>query len=419
MRTPDQLPPVPLRLKRVSERLHLGVRTLASAAGIGSTPMHRLLNNSKWPVRSKRKTIEDGIRAALIDAGARPSELSHVFESVVPACKPGQAKKGATAKGATDAAAYSPAPRQQDQENDDMVIPKQPLSHEARRAFELMTNPFDGEVSNFEEMFQNTEFRYCREACWQAALHGRFVAVMGESGAGKTTLLGDLRERIASERRQVVLAMPSVLGMEDNDKAGKTLKANGIMDAIIYTLDTLETPKRTMEAKTRQVQRMLEDSAKAGNVHLLLIEEAHALPINTLKHLKRLHELRMGRRPLLGILLLGQTKELRAKLNENRHDVREVVQRCEVVELMPLDGDLKSYLQTRLKRVGKTVADLMDEAAVDAVRARLTVSGTRPGNVPMLSMVYPLAVNNFMTAALNTAASLGAPRLTRDVVMGV
>lgn len=420
MRTPEQLPPVPLRLKLVSERLHLGVRTLASAAGIGSTPMHRLLNNSKWPVRSKRKTIEDGIRAALIDAGAKPSELSHVFESVVPACKPGQAKKGATAKEATDAAAYSPTPSNQDQENDDMLLAKQALSHEARRAFELLTNPFDGEVSSADEMFQNTEFRYCREACWQATLHGRFVAVVGESGAGKTTLLGDLRERIESERRQVVIVTPSVLGMADNDKAGKTLKSSGIMDAIIYTLDPLETPKRTMEAKTRQLQRMLEDSAKAGNVHLLVIEEAHAMPTVTLNHLKRLHELRMGRRPLMGILLLAHP-ELRAKLNPKRHDVREVSQRCEMVELMPLDSDLKGYLQTRLKRVGKTVSDLMDDAAVEAVRARLTVSDSRRAaeKGPSLSLVYPLAVNNFMTAALNEAASLGVPRLTRDVVMGV
>ena len=87
MRAPDQLAPVPLRLKAASERLHLGVRALAKAAGIGIAPMHQLLNNSKWPVRQGRKAIEDGIRAALIDAGAKPAQLKRVFESVVPAVK--------------------------------------------------------------------------------------------------------------------------------------------------------------------------------------------------------------------------------------------------------------------------------------------------------------------------------------------
>lgn len=301
-----------------------------------------------------------------------------------------------------------------------MLLPKQSLSQEARKAFGLFINPFDGEVENADQMFQNTEFRYCREACWQAAAHGRFIAVVGESGAGKTTLLGDLEDRIERERKQIVVIKPSVLGMEHSDKVGKTLKAVGIMDAIIFTLDPLARPRLTMEAKTRQLQQMLENSAKAGNQHLLMIEEAHCLPVATLKHLKRLHELRMGRRPLLGILLLGQP-EIRKLLNPNRQDLREVVQRCEVVELQPLDGDLKGYLKTRLARASKRVEEIMDDTAIDAVRHRLTVQAqARPGErMPVTSLVYPLAVNNFMTLALNAAADLGVPQVTRDVVMAV
>jgi len=301
-----------------------------------------------------------------------------------------------------------------------MLLPKQTLTQEARKVFGLFTNPFDGEVETADQMFHNSEFRYCREACWQAAAHGRFVAVVGESGAGKTTLLGDLEERIERERKQVIVVKPSVLGMEDSDTIGKTLKAGGIMDAIIFTLDPLARPVASMEGKTRQLQRMLEASAQAGNAHLLLIEEAHAMPAPTLKHLKRLHELRMGRRPLLGILLLGQP-EIRKKLNPNRSDLREVVQRCELVELLPLDSDLKGYLQVRLKRAEKGVHDIMEDDAIDAVRQRLTVqTKARPGlRAPVISMVYPLAVNNFMMAALNAAAELGASKLTRDVVMSV
>ncbi|MBX3589054.1 MAG: AAA family ATPase [Ramlibacter sp.] len=302
-----------------------------------------------------------------------------------------------------------------------MLLPKQSLSQDARKAFGLFINPFDGEVEAADQMFQNPDFRYCREACWQAAAHGRFVAIVGESGAGKTTLLGDLEDRIEQEHKQVVLIRPSVLGMEDNDKAGKTLKATGIMDAIIFTLDPTARPRLTMEAKTRQLQAMLEASAKAGNAHLLVIEEAHCLPVNTLKHLKRLHELRMGRRPLLGILLMGQP-EIRKKLNPNRQDLREVVQRCEVVELLPLDSDLKGYITTRLARANKRPEELMDDQAIDAVRHRLTVqTQSRPGDrqAPLVSQVYPLAVNNFMTRVLNSAAELGVPRVTRDVVLAV
>lgn len=409
MRAPDQLPPISLNLKAVATTLHLGVRALAKATGMGRTPIHQLLNTGAWPVRAKREPIEQALLQACREAGATPAQLDTLFMPSVVFTTP-------VSIDPVSAAPTTPTP----EENPDMLLPKQSLTRDAQRAFEMFMNPFDGEVSSAQEMFLNAEFRYCREACWQAANHGRFVAVIAQSGAGKTTLLGDLQERILAEHKQVVVVKPSVLGMEDNDRTGKTLKASGIMDAVIYTLDALETPRQTMEAKTRQLQRMLEDSTKAGNVHLLVIEEAHGLPINTLKHLKRLHEMRMGRKPLLGILLLGQ-QELRDKLSANRHDVREVAQRCEIVDLLPLDSDLKAYITLRLARANKLLADVMDDAAVDAIRTRLTVNPqTRQGERSQpISFVFPLAVNNFVTAALNTAAALGVPRVTRDVVMGV
>ena len=38
------------------------------------------------------------------------------------------------------------------------------------------------------------------------------------------------------------------------------------------------------------------------------------------------------------------------------------------------------------------------------------------GKSAPVSLLYPLNVNNWMVAALNTAAELGAPRIDRDVV---
>jgi type II secretory pathway predicted ATPase ExeA len=417
MRAPNQLPPFPIKLERVATDLGLGVRALAKVAGLSKSAMHRVLHHGAWPHKPARPALELVLRTACIEAGATPQQLKGLF---LPLVRAAPAKGKATAARAV-VASHSPANHHSSQENDAMLLPKQSLSQDARKAFGLFINPFDGEVESADQMFQNTEFRYCREACWQAAAHGRFIAVVGESGAGKTTLLGDLEDRIERERKQIVLVKPSVLGMEQSDKIGKTLKAAGIMDAIVFTLDPLARPRLTMEAKTRQLQQMLENSAKAGNQHLLVIEEAHSMPVATLKHLKRLHELRMGRRPLLGILLLGQP-EIRKLLNPNRQDLREVVQRCEVVELQPLDGDLKGYLNARLARASKRVEAIMDDTAIDAVRHRLTVQAqARPGEraAPVTSLVYPLAVNNFMTLALNAAADLGVPQVTRDVVMSV
>jgi type II secretory pathway predicted ATPase ExeA len=140
------------------------------------------------------------------------------------------------------------------------------------------------------------------------------------------------------------------------------------------------------------------------------------MPDATLKHLKRLHELRDGRRPLLGILLLAQPElKLRLAAGLRSGTLREVAQRCEVVELLPLDSDLKPYLERRAAAANLRLADLVDDDAIECVRSRLT----RKMGASAVSMCYPLAVNNLVTRALNHAAQLGEPRVTRDVVQVV
>ena len=300
-----------------------------------------------------------------------------------------------------------------------MLMPKQTLTPAARKAFNLFTNPFDGEVVDDSQMFCNGEIAYVREACMQAAVGGRFVAVVSESGGGKTTMLGDLESRLVRDHKPVIVIKPWVLGMEDNDTRGKTLKSADILAAVVTTLDPLATVPQTLQARSNKARDLLAKSAEAGYSHLLVIEEAHSLPEATLKHLKRLHEMRLGRKPLLGILLLGQT-ELALKLDPRRASLREVTQRCEVVQLLPLDGDLQAYLAHRAQAAGRRLDEFMDASGVDEIRARLTITRPMPGGkTSATSLLYPLAVNNLMTAALNVAADLGVPTVNRDVVRGV
>ncbi|XLM22759.1 AAA family ATPase, partial [Chromobacterium piscinae] len=97
------------------------------------------------------------------------------------------------------------------------------------------------------------------------------------------------------------------------------------------------------------------ESHAAGYRHCLVIDEAHSLPIPTLKHLKRFFELELGFKKLLSIILIGQP-ELKVKLSERDAAVREVVQRCEMVELAPLEGGrLEEYLKFKLERMNKPV----------------------------------------------------------------
>lgn len=418
-------PGVRINLGSVAAELGVSFSDLQRATGASRGALFNLAAAGHWPAGYDAKDLRQRIEQLLAERGGSADQIAtlwHAYDRtrVRAASTPTTDARGHPLDPNRPTTRPSVGPRAAPAPKDtDMLLAKQTLSAEARKHFALFTNPFDGEVTCSEEMFVNGEIRFVREACWQAATAGRFVALVGESGSGKTTLLADLKERITTDRKPTLVIEPSVLGMEESERTGKRLKAGDILTAIVLSLSPAAKVGQTSERRTRQAEALLAGSTTAGNSHLLLIEEAHALPVATLKHLKRLHErMRLhGRKPMLGILLLGQP-ELLDTLTERNHEVREVVQRVEVVQLHPLDHDLPSYLQFRARQAGRELGTLMDADAIDALRGRLTVlrQGVRNSAV---SLCYPLAVNNLVTAALNTAAQLGVPLVTADVVQAV
>lgn len=401
-----------LELGVVAARLGVSMAEMAYAAALGRTTMFMIATENRWPKRGDPEPIRAALRELLCERGADDDELACLFHAHV-------ARRANVSSRRTSGTTATPATQQPNPEETDMLLPKQTLSPAARKAFSLFTNPFDGEVMEDAQMFQNGEIAFVREACMQAAIGGRFVAVVSESGGGKTTILGDLESRIERDKRPVIVIKPWVLGMEDTDTKGKTLKSADILAAIVTTLDPLATMPQTLQARSNKARDLMSKSAEAGFSHLLVIEEAHSMPEATLKHLKRLHEMRLGRKPLLGILLLGQS-ELALKLDPRRANLREVTQRCELVHLLPLDGDLQAYLAHRAKVIDRSLPEFIDASGIDELRNRLTI--TRPGSggkQRTTSLLYPLAVNNLVTAALNQAAELGAPIVNRDVVRAV
>lgn len=296
-----------------------------------------------------------------------------------------------------------------------MLLKKQVLNPATKKAFGIFRDPFaDEAMQGSDDVFTTPDIRYVREALFQTARHGGFMAITGESGAGKSTLRRDLVERINRENAPVIVIEPYIIAMEDNDVKGKTLKAASIAEAIISTLAPLEGIKRSQDARFRQLHRLLKDSAAAGYSHVLVIEEAHSLPVPTLKHLKRFFELESGFKKLLSIVLIGQP-ELAEKLSERNMEVREVVQRCEVVNLPPLDNNLEAFVAFKFDRVGKNTAEIIDASGIDAIRARLSHQYRKS----TVSLLYPLAVSNLIIAAMNMAANIGVPVVNADVIRNI
>ena len=126
-----------------------------------------------------------------------------------------------------------------------------------------------------------------------------------------------------------------------------------------------------------------------------------------------------GFKKLLSIILIGQT-ELEKKLSEHNPEVREVVQRCELVKLPPLDNHVEGYLRHKLDRAGLQFDAIFAPDAVDAIRATLrqavseTVRGQRQAREQ--SLCYPLAINNLVTRAMNEAVKIGAPKVNAALI---
>ena len=384
-----------LRLKPMMAAGRIRQAELALAAGISRPALCSLLDAGTLPKRYDRTVVEQRITAFLSRRGLR--NAAAWTEKAEPPCW-------------STAAPDQPQSSQPTEEIADMLLRKSTLTPAARRHFQLPGDPFADPVTA-DDVFLSPDIRYVRESMYQVARHGGFLAVVGESGAGKSTLREELVDRIRREAQAVIVIEPYVLAMEGTDSIGQTLRSQHIAEAIMACVAPLARARRSPEARFRQLHDCLRESGRAGYGHVLVIEEAHNLPLPTLKHLKRFRELKDGLRPLLSVILIGQP-ELAMKLSEHNPEVREVVQRIEVVHLPTLGPSLGDYLTHRFKRLGVALDQVVERGALDALRSKLTPSRGDD------SLLYPLAVHNALAAAMNRAADLGVPTVTADVLRG-
>lgn len=388
----------------------LQLKTLLSELGVQQVELARELNFSGptitqfllhgiWPKRTKRAALEAEITRFLISRGATPGQVATAFD--VEEWTPERSSAPASDVPTT-------------QEDDVMLLRKQALSPTARRHFGLVRDPF-AEVNDASEVYANEAIRYARLSMLDKAKHGGFLAVVGESGAGKSTLRRDLIERINREGLNIRVIQPYVLAMGDTERKGTPLKALNIVEAILADIAPLEKLRQSHEARFRQVHTALRESSRSGNKHVLIVEEAHAMPMATIKALKRFVELEDGFQRLLSIVLIGQS-ELAAKLSEQNAEVREVVQRCEIVNLPPL-ADVADYLKFKFKLLEIPLNKVISEEGLLALTEKL--QPPVPRGHEARSLLYPLAVHNLLAAAMNLAAEHGAPVVDAGIVKEV
>lgn len=391
--------------KKLLDEHSISQTWIAKKMDVSPATINLVVKHGKYPKKNAALLKQQFIEL-LVSKGLTETEILTVMDAASISSENDQASE-------TESAATAPQLEEQL-----MLLRKQTLTPAAKKKFALFKNIFTESIRSSSELYNNSDINYVREAMWQCAKgNTSFIAVVGQSGAGKSTLREELHDRIEREREPVVIIEPYVLATEADDFKGKTLKSLHIAEAILSALAPSTNAKRSPEARFRQIHNLLKESSRAGHHHLLIIEEAHSLPIPTLKHLKRFLELKNGFTPLLSIILIGQD-ELKIKLAENNQEVREVVQRCEIVTLEPFTHiTLVDYLQHRCKAADRKLSDFIDDSGLDAICAKLTRNVGRKNLNE--SLLYPLAVGNLITGAMNVAAELGADVITHDLVMEV
>ncbi|CAM5458944.1 hypothetical protein TMEC54S_03510 [Thauera mechernichensis] len=394
-----------IKLKAVLAGLGKSQSDLAREIGYSPATVAQLVNHGYWPKSVPQHEMRDRIRRALRAWAADEAVLETVFDDW-------PEPRGAGCD-------ISPMIRntRNTNEDDHMLLRNEVLTLDARDHFCLSRSPFVDDIATLDDVFTSASTRRARAALMDCALNQGFVAIVGESGAGKSTLREELEERIRLEQRPVTIIKPYVIETETTDAKGSPLKPRAVAEAIISTLSPGAVIRQTTQGRAKQVHDLLINSQTAGYANLLILEEAHKIPKPTLRHLKAFMEMKNGLRRLLGVVLIAQP-ELLNVLSDKVADVREIVQRLEIREMLPLDDDLPAYLAHKFLRVGVRLPDVFADDAIDAIRARL-VRIPRGGDMRQAqSLCYPLVVNNLVVRAMNAAAAVAMPRVTADVIAG-
>ena len=214
--------------------------------------------------------------------------------------------------------------------------------------------------------FQGANRGATLEALLYAITHDEgIVKVSGEVGSGKTMLCRVLMERLPAEVETIYLANPSLS-----------------RDEILFAIgDELKLPLENDRA-TRIIRSLQEHLLRLfgeGRRVVVLIDEAHAMPDETLEEIRLLSNLESNRHKLLQIVLFGQP-ELDEHLDTA--GMRQLKERItHSFKLEPLvRGDIENYVDFRMRAAGYRGPKVFSRDAIRLI-ARTSQGLTRRINI--------------------------------------
>jgi putative secretion ATPase (PEP-CTERM system associated) len=209
-----------------------------------------------------------------------------------------------------------------------------------------------------------------------------FVIVTGEVGAGKTTLV----ERLAAELDPASYAVARINTTQVSGDDLLRLVADG------FGVDSTGNKAELL----RGITEMLRSGEASGRRHVLIVDEAQALPVPALEELRMLSNITENGRALLQVLLMGQPQLRRIMASPDLDQLRQ-----RVLASYHLGGlsreETHAYVEHRLRAVGWTGNPYFEPAALDMLH-RFS------GGIPR--RINRLASRVLLGAALEQAGSI-------------
>lgn len=181
-----------------------------------------------------------------------------------------------------------------------------------------------------------------------------FIKITGPVGAGKTLLCRKLLNEVPAPFVTAYIPNPN-------------MSPASLHQTIADELGIKYNPNIGQSRLLIQINDYLLKAAKRGDKTVLIIDEAQAMPIETLETLRLLTNLETEKQKLLQIVLFGQV-ELDKLLRKK--SIRQLHQRITFsYVLKPLNKQqVKAYLLHRLRIAGNTHSDLFTDSAITALQ---------------------------------------------------
>ncbi len=195
-----------------------------------------------------------------------------------------------------------------------------------------------------------------------------FIKITGEVGVGKTLMCRKFMATLGEEFVTAYIPNPF-------------LEPRTLMLALADELEIALDKDVDQHQLLKSINHRLLVLARAGKRVVLCLDEAQAIPVESLEALRLLTNLETEKRKLLQIVMFGQP-ELNQKLQQE--SIRQLNQRITFhYHLGPLSrDDMEFYLSHRLNIAGYTGGRLFDNGAI---RAMYAASGGIPRLVNILS----------------------------------